>query len=173
MSLRPRASPSFALPAAGLRVARTRGRVGWALLIAVTLAFKSFVPLLAAASAEWQGKAVADICSVYGVRLAPASNHVHHAASHGAAHAALAFTGTPAGDPHSHHDPSDHLAHAKDHCALTGLAACALFAPTPWLSADWLQAGGLRGLVPEPAEPLHDASARWLSLRLHAPPFLV
>ena len=167
---------SRAVHSIATRIPRTRQRAAWAFLIAATLVFKSFVPLLAVASAQMQGKAVADICSIYGVRLAPAAGgHVHDGAAHAMGHAGhMAGMEMPAsGGATSPHDPDDHVAHAQDHCALTGLAACAVFAATLWVLADWLAGDGGRAAFLDSAGPPRDASARWLILRLHAPPRLV
>jgi len=70
----------------------------------------------------------------------------------------------------SHDGSSDHAEHARDHCALTGLAVCAVVASAGWNVVDWAGTA-----VPLPhaigdAALSHDASARWLTLRLHAPP---
>ena len=46
---------------------RARPRRSGAVLLAATLGLKTFVPLLAAVSAQMQGKAVGDVCAVYGV----------------------------------------------------------------------------------------------------------
>lgn len=146
------------------------GAATWALLLVATLAFKSFVPLLAALSAGMQGKAVADVCAVYGVRLAPAVDHapVSHAMHHlhGAADAPMAASGSTAPDPL----PADHAEHARDHCALTGLAMGAMLAQTLWEPVDWPAAAAIGLGVADVVSPARDASARWLTLRVHAPP---
>lgn len=158
-----------ASPGAPRRSRRVRGAAGWAFLLAATLAFKSFVPMLAALSAGMQGKAVADVCALYGVRLAPAadpdaaSHAMHHL--HGAAAAAT----DPAGSP-AHEHPADHAEHARDHCALTALAVGAVFAATLWGLVDWRAVPVTGDRFADPIAPSRDASARWLTLRLHAPP---
>ena len=171
-----------------------RGRVVWALLLAATLGLKTFVPLLAAVSAQMQGKAVGDVCAVYGVRLAaaaparaaPASHHHGHDTGHGgpaghAGHAGHAGQGSDAGHSDgaiaaadatastSHDEPSNHAEHAGDHCALSGLAVGAVLASAAWDVLDW---AGTAAPSPGPsgAAPARDASARWLTLRVHAPP---
>lgn len=174
------------------RRARSRavqGRVAWAVLLAATLVLKTFVPLLAALAAELQGKAVADVCAVYGVRLAPApaaapephrsdphqAHHEHHAPrehhAHGeavaTAHAAMA--GAEAAVAPSHEDAPEHADHARDHCALTGLAVCALVTLAAWDAADWTSAAPELPAAND-AAPARDASARWLTARVHAPP---
>jgi hypothetical protein len=149
----------------------------WAWLLAATLVFKSFVPLLAATAAQMQGKAVADVCAVYGVRLATASAHDHHDSSHAMGHAEGHVHGgaLPAGDtsPIRPHEPADHAAHAQDHCALTGLSACAVFAAPLLTLAGWLEPGQVLAAAVESSDLPRDAMARWLMLRLHAPPITV
>lgn len=156
------------------RLLRTRQRSAWACLIAVTLVFKSFVPLLAAASAQMQGKPVAEVCAVYGVALPSMQAHVHDASAHAMHHmAGMEMAATGGGGPPFDHHPADHAAHAQDHCALTGLAACAVFlATTLWAVAEWTDDDRAPVAVDDAPEPLRDASARWLTLRLHAPPRL-
>ncbi len=156
----------------------------WA--FAAALVLKSGVPLLAAAAAGLQGKQVADVCAIYGVRLAPASDHVGHTAAHATGH--MAAMDMPAGShahthhehdragaaerraDHEHHEPADPAAHAQDHCALTALAAGAVEASTAWTASDWRDRDGIRAFVPDVERRPQDASARWLILRLHAPP---
>ena len=147
------------------------GRGGaWAILIAATLIFKSFVPLLAAASAQMQGKDVADICSVYGVRLAPATGHGHHG-SHPMEHVAgMEMPAMEGGGPASDDGPANHSTHSQEHCALTGLAACAVFALTSWATAVWAGDQETPSASGDGFALQRDPSARWLTLRLHAPP---
>lgn len=155
-----------------MRSRRLRGAVAWAVLLVATLAFKSFVPLLAALSAEMQGRAVADVCAVYGVRLAPAVDHapvshgMHH--MHGAPETPMAASRPTAPDQ----PPADHAEHARDHCALTALAVGAMLALTLWGLVDWRAAAATGLGFADPAAPSRDASARWLTLRVHAPPAL-
>ena len=145
----------------------------WA--FAAALVLKSGVPLLAAAAAGLQGKQVADVCAIYGVRLAPAGDPVGHAA-HATGH--MAVVDIPAAGSHAHshhahdehHAPADPAAHAQDHCALTALAAGAVEASTAWTASDWRDRDGLLTFAPVLERRPQDASARWLILRLHAPP---
>jgi hypothetical protein len=149
-----------------------RGASTWAIVLVALLAFKSFVPMLAVLSAAMQGKAVADVCAVYGVRLAPgavvdhaaASHAVHHV--HGAAEAPWAASGATV--PQA--PPADHVGHARDHCALSGVALAAMLAPALWGPADWAVPATVGRGVAASVPSLRDASARWLSLRGHAPP---
>ena len=109
------------------------------------------MPMLASASAQAQGKAVVEICTVYGVSL-------------------VALDGQ---DPEQNPAPTtDHLAdHGNEHCALSALTA--LVEPpmglVPALPAV------------HPAEPVArelarlfalDASAAWVARLKHGPPAL-
>lgn len=110
-------------------------------LFACALLLKAAVPLLASASAEAQGKALVEVCTVYGVKT-------------------VALDGEPA---------QDHAAtHAADHCALS--AVVALGAPVPMASVAVAPATTPFTLRPAATAPPVDASARWLTQRYHAPP---
>ncbi len=124
----------------------------WALWVfAAALLLKAAMPMLASASAHAQGKAVVEVCTVYGVSL-------------------VALDGQDPGQ-----DPApaiDHLAdHANEHCALSALTA--LVEPPMGLVPALPPA--------QPAEPaLHgqalqsapDASAAWVARLKHGPPAL-
>lgn len=115
----------------------------WALVLAVLL--KAAVPGLAAAAAQARGVALADVCSVYGVRTQPAE---------------------PA-------PPTDAAPHAGAHlgCLLAPLLGAApLPALPPTLTPATRAACLTPPALPRHPLPLHDASHRWLTLRLHAPP---
>jgi len=179
-----------------------RHRSAWIGVAAVALVLKAAVPLLAALAAHAQGKAVAEICEIYGVRTvamsafaspapsAPAdhghpaghtghadpavhSGHAHagHAAHEGhAAHAGHVHTAhVQAGADAPAHAPAAH-GHDREHCGLTGLAACA--APAAPDAAT--VAAPLVATAPLPATQVAatrpDASASWLARRIHAPP---
>ena len=160
------------------------------------LVMKAGVPVLAATAAFLQGKAVAEICAIYGVRTSvqvdaelarstlrsagAVEPHGHAGHAHGAEHAGHAGHLHDAGHPHdpalasAGHTPDPAPPHGsaqdRDHCALTGLAVCAVSAvagleAVPWQAA--LQVADLS--APAPA-PMRDASARWLAERIHAPP---
>ena len=147
-----------------------RHRAAWALVIAAALAFKSFVPLLAAAAAGLQGKDVADICSVYGVRLAGGTTPAH-GGSHDIHHAAgMQMPAAEGNESSPQHPATDHAAHSQDHCALTGLAAYAVSGPAAWFSVAPLNGESTRAFFGAALEPRGDASTRWLTARLHAPP---
>jgi len=118
----------------------------WALwLFAAALLLKAAMPLLASASAHAQGKAVVEVCTVYGVSLvaldgqdpAPATDHL---VDHGAQHCSLSAL-TALIDP-------------------PGNAATPLPSPLP---AD--------GAPPAQARPLApDASTVWAARLKHGPP---
>lgn len=123
---------------------RSRRTIAWVVLVAATLALKAFVPLLAAFSAQLQDRAVAEVCTVYGVRLA--------------------VTGEP-----SLPEPAGHATHGSDPCALSGLAAGAAGGSAPAMADAFAREPGRGAPVSGTALP-HDASTRWLAMRLHAPP---
>ena len=124
----------------------------WALWVfAAVLLLKAAMPMLASASAHAQGKAVVEVCTVYGVSL-------------------VALDGQ---DPGQNPAPApDPLAdHSNEHCALSALTAL-VAAPTGLLPA--LPAA-------QPAEPAvreqarvfaPDASAAWVARLKHGPPAL-
>ena len=117
--------------------------------MAALLCLNTAVPLLAALAAEHHGLSVAEVCSVYGVRTAPAGEHDHHEHPAGGHHA-------PQGD-------------SKGHCALGALTTGGMAAAA---TAVVLHAP----LQPAPSQPAPwtalppDASLRWLVARHHAPP---
>jgi hypothetical protein len=138
----------------------------WA--FAGALVLKSAVPMLAAAAAGLQGKAVAEICDVYGVdtstravravsTMAPVAAMAHH---HGHEH--MAASVQPRGEaPQS--APGHHpVGHASDHCALNGMVAIATGdAPVLVVPAPRAPAG---------AAAAFDAVARWAARLEHGPP---
>jgi hypothetical protein len=138
-------SPGRSGTIAAVKFRHTSSR--WALWVfAAALLLKAAMPMLASASAHAQGKAVVEVCTVYGVSL-------------------VALDGQdPVPAP-------DHLAeHGAQHCALSGLtalieppiaaAAMTLQAPSPTESAPPARAA--------PRAP--DASAAWVARLEHAPP---
>ncbi len=156
----------------------------WAIAWAMVL--KAAVPLLASVAASQQGRSVAEVCEVYGVKLAQAAHtdhlvHMGHAghgeqqehvgatAAPGVDHAPLdqIVTASPdEGDP-SAHGGSHGAAHSGDHCALTALVA---FASQPIASQLPATAESHAGLVlPAPA-PVRDAAADWVAGLKHGPP---
>jgi hypothetical protein len=118
----------------------------WALwAFAVALVLKTAVPLLASASAHIQGKALVEVCTVYGVALKELPGDTH--------------------EPGSDHKPG----HGSEHCALTGLTALltveppalALPAPSCTDTVKLLDRSRLRG---------PDACASWVARLKHGPP---
>jgi len=118
----------------------------WALWVfAAALLLKSAMPWLASASAQMQGKALIEVCSVYGVSLV----------------APVGDAGEPA--------PDHTTAHGSEHCALTALTALApiepaVFAPVPVL----LHAASQPPAHPSSQAP--DACATWVARLKHGPP---
>ena len=118
----------------------------WAIwAFALVLVLKTAVPLLASASAQWQGKALAEVCTVYGV-------------------ATVALDGQDSAPVPEHGS----AAHGGQHCTLTALMAL----PVPGLQA--LAVPGPQGAVPtlvfhsSPQAP--DACATWVARLKHGPP---
>jgi hypothetical protein len=143
----------------------------WA--FAAALVLKSAVPMLAAAAAGLQGKAVAEICDVYGVatmvlaaRAADAMTMAPAVMPHHHGHERMTASAQPRSDapPPGHHA----VGHASDHCALTGMVAIAT-GDAPAVAA--LPAPGAPGQpVPPRAAAAFDAVARWAALLEHGPP---
>ncbi|MCW7537991.1 hypothetical protein OOT46_09035 [Aquabacterium sp. A7-Y] len=134
----------------------------WTVFVAVlALLLKAAVPLLASAAASLQGKSLADICSVYGVRtVARQTAEFSHDAS--APH--------PPHEDGNDSDDGSHPAgaHSGDHCALSALAALAPHDAGP---IDLPAATG----EAEPAETrasdsIPNATAAWAARWWHAPP---
>ena len=170
---------------------RRRRSTFWSIACALMLVMKAGVPVLAATAAFLQGKAVAEICAIYGVRTsvqvdaelarstlhaaAPAEHRGHadpgdraeHAAHASHQHDAARVAAAHAPDPGSSHG----AAHDREHCALTGLAVCAVSALAGLEAVAWLAALEVADPSARPPAPMRDASARWLAARVHAPPF--
>jgi hypothetical protein len=112
-------------------------------LFACALLLKAAVPLLASASAEAQGLALIEVCTVYGVK-----------------------TVTLDGEPAQDHQGT----HTGDHCALS--AVMALDAPQPTALGrapePSLAAASPLGVV----HAALDASAHWMARLHHGPPRL-
>ena len=118
----------------------------WALWVfAAALLLKSAMPWLATASAQWQGKALVEVCTVYGV--------------------ALVSSGTDSSAP----TPDHPAGHASADCGLTALAVLAPLDP-PALAPMH----GLQGAAAPPGSPASsqapDACATWVARLKHGPP---
>jgi hypothetical protein len=59
----------------------------------------------------------------------------------------------------------------REHCALTGLAVCAASAVVHLEAMAWPGSLRISRSLAKPLLSVHDASARRLSERIHAPPF--
>ena len=119
----------------------------WAIwAFAVALLLKAAVPLLASASAQLQGKALVEVCTVFGV-----------------ATVALDIQGPQPAPAHA-------AVHAGDHCALTGLLALA--APEPQLAAWHGARLDAEPPLPHLSSQAGDACATWVARLKHGPPAL-
>jgi hypothetical protein len=118
----------------------------WALWVfAAALLLKSAMPWLATASAEWQGKALVEVCTVYGVALVPSG------------------TDAPAPAP-------DHPAgHANAECALTALSVLAQFDP-PVIAPMPAARHPAASPRSHAASQAPDACATWVARLKHGPP---
>lgn len=125
-------------------MARSRPLRHWTIFTAVfALLLKAAVPLLASTAASLHGTAVAQVCSVYGVRLAPQAEH------------------------NADHDADPAGAHGDNHCALTALAALAPHAVNDLA----LPAAATQAEPRLPAvSSFHDAAALWAARMWHPPP---
>jgi hypothetical protein len=132
---------------------RTRTtRQAWLWCLAALLLLKAAVPLLAAAAAAHRGMSMAQVCTVYGVRTAP-----------------VAAVPAEHGQSDSNGDTLPDHGGAGEHCALASLAG----GPLPGVLPAVLQHAPLKALLATPAvfDALPaDATLRWLSAQLHAPP---
>lgn len=118
----------------------------WALwAFAAALLLKSAMPFLASASAQLQGKALVEVCTAYGVELAPSTRD-------------------------SHELPTDRApGHGSEHCALTALSALATAEP-PVVAPMPLAAGHVISLRAHPSSSAPDACAAWVARLKHGPP---
>ncbi len=122
---------------------RARRFTALAWLFAAALLLKAAMPLVASASAQAQGKALVEVCTVYGVALVPLD--------------------VPARDvpaPAAAHEPP---------CALSMLADGGTATTAPSVPAPPRTAAPDRVDGPSRTAP-HDAAARWLARLRHAPP---
>jgi hypothetical protein len=117
----------------------------WALWVfAAALLLKAAMPWLASASAQLQGKALVEVCTVYGVALV-----------------------APVGQEPAHEDGAPH---GSEHCALTALGVMA----TPELPAlDVVRHSPLHDAplqIGKPSSRVHDSCAAWVARLRHGPP---
>ena len=115
-------------------------------VFALALLLKAAVPLLAAQAAQWQGKALADVCTVYGV-------------------ATVAADGT---NPTAGHEGG--VAHAGEHCALSGWVVLASAGP-PSMAVP-VQTVATVGQAGATSTWQRDACAAWAAQLQHGPPVL-
>ncbi len=134
-------------------------------LLALALAMKAALPMLAAVAAGLQDQAVAEVCTVYGVRtvaLAP-SGGAEARPGDGRHDEAASHHGQPHPPDHDGGGP-----HRGEHCALGALPAFA-GAPEAGIVAAPADAGP-PGASPARAALRLDAAARWAGLIGHGPP---
>ncbi|HEY0821634.1 MAG TPA: DUF2946 family protein [Rhizobacter sp.] len=112
-------------------------------LFACALLLKAAVPLLASTSAEAQGKALVEVCTVYGVKT-------------------VALDGEPG--------PVHEATHAGDHCTLSAVMALAALQPTADVGVMPRLPQALPTRPFTSAAP--DASARWRAQLKQGPPAL-
>ncbi len=120
----------------------------WLWLVVAVFLLKAATPLLALAAANARGVALAEVCSVYGVRM-------------------VAVESSPDDLPAVLHDGG------QAHCVLSTVLHSVPLATVP--AAVWLHAPAppplSRQVAARPAPA--DASQRWLAAQLHAPPLSV
>ena len=115
----------------------------WAFAFALLL--KAAVPMLASASAYAQGKALVEVCTVYGVA-------------------------TVGVDGRGTRPAPDHAgAHGQDHCALTAVLALAALEPLALALPPETARRPVLG-APHRSPMAHDACAAWVARRKHGPP---
>jgi hypothetical protein len=125
-----------------LTLRRPPAPVAW--VIAAMLLLQAAVPLLAVFSAQAQGRVVAEVCSVYGVRTVN-----------------IDIDPAPAQDAPK--------AHGSEHCVLTPLLTASFGAPP--MAAVLLHAPApLRVFHPAGHLTPPDATRSWVAARKHGPP---
>lgn len=112
-------------------------------VFALALLLEAAVPMLAATAAQWQGKALAEVCTVYGVATVALDG------SGGAGHEGAG-------------------AHAGEHCALGGWVVVALPGVLPVVTPGRVDVPA----APSRAQPTlrRDACAAWAARLGHGPP---
>jgi hypothetical protein len=118
----------------------------WALWVfAAALLLKAAMPLLASASAQMQGKALVEVCTVYGVSQVPPGGQEQ--------------------EPASGHAP----AHGNAHCALNAMTALSTVEPSlPAVAPVSLRKTSV--LRPRAPDQAPDACAIWVARLKHGPP---
>lgn len=125
---------------------RARAWRAWPWLLAAALLLRAAVPLIATAAAQRQGLTLAEVCSVYGVRMvAVDAGHGVQGDEQGAA-----------------------VAHAG--CALAFLAGTAPSPDEPALPRRACVARAAPPTLADREPPPPDAQRRWLAARMHEPP---
>lgn len=118
----------------------------WALwAFALVLLLKAAVPLLASASAELQGKALAEVCTVYGVTTIVQDGPASAPAPEGGS-----------------------VAHGGEHCTLTALMV--LSAPERQALVISVPQRANPAPVFHPSRQAPDACATWVARLKHGPP---
>lgn len=114
-------------------------------VFAAALLLKSAMPWLASASAQLQGKTLVEVCTVYGVSVAPV------------------------GDAGREPAPDHRSDHGSAHCALTALTAFAQVDPPALAPAPRppREASPPRA---HPSSQAPDACATWVARLRHGPP---
>lgn len=118
-------------------------RAAWAAALVLAVLLRAAVPGLAAAAAQARGVAVADVCSVYGLRPLPADEP------------------PPDSGPHAPHPLG---------CLLAPLLGAAPLPAAPRTLTAATAATFPPATAARPDAAPHDAPLRWLNRRLHAPP---
>lgn len=124
----------------------------WLWLVVAVFLLKAATPLLALAAANARGVALAEVCSVYGVRMVAVE---------------VAVESSPGDMPTTPHDGG------QAHCVLSTVLHSVPLATLP--AAVWLHAPApqpvSRQVAARPAPA--DARQRWLAAQLHAPPLSI
>jgi hypothetical protein len=142
---------AHATPLQRVRALPARPLLLW--MLAMLLVLKAAVPLLASASAMQRGVALAEVCSVYGVRVGMPHEHAD----------AQSDAPAPKGSDHA----------SGEHCTLTPVLGSGLLAASAIAAVLLRVPADVRTVQLVDVPPLPDASRGWLADRAHAPPFSV